>query len=711
MAGLSEQEEFELLSLERERAFQSTPGGAAVGNPNISRQGDKGIRGLANFEPLADIGGAAVAGGALGAFSKEILTGAGNVLQSFPHPAARTVGGFLRGAGQTIGAGGRTFPAIAGAISGGAGETAGQVVDMTTAGKENPVIGEVARFVGAGVTPEVVTLAMAGLRKYVQTPALSLMSKLKKETALSILEKFDKNPGSLTERESKFLNEEIAALRGGEKSNQSLEDVGTLMGEHGKSLLDAADQKLIAAQQAAAGVKPTGAQAELADIGGNLRASIVKRNEAALAERSKQYKATEEQRDALVSQSEVSGRFVNDLPEYKSIIDSIRLQLDNTTAMKRSPDVQRSLQKILSELQNPEQTAPGKKMVLSGQNLDLQDVPGEPKPVSFQAIDDVRRKLGEVFKGKPSEGYEALNDARGKALYARLSDLQKKFAGGDTGPQAKLLDDYHSQSEALGQFKTKIAKKATALDSYQEGEFATDASTLPGAYFKTRASVQALKELTGNQAQVNHAALEYANKQLAGKDAEGVRKWLSANSEWLAETGPTRTIIDRYAAKLEGAERSLRNAEDFAAQAARDNKMLVGKTLPAQRAVDLIKSGDTELWDRAIPAIVQSKQAKQQMVSAVKQVLADQATAKGTSDLFSRNIRPFLEKAQISNRDEMNFIAQKLTNIQEMKIPESEKLGMARRVLLQAAGGWTATAGARAGVNTYQWTKEKMVPD
>lgn len=116
------------------------------------------------------------------------------------------------------------------------------------------------------------------------------------------------------------------------------------------------------------------------------------------------------------------------------------------------------------------------------------------------------------------------------------------------------------------------------------------------------------------------------------------------------------------------------------------------------------------MWAKVTPAIMQSPQAKAQMVSAVRQVIADQATAKATSDLFARNIRSFIETSGIGTKAEMDFIAQRLANIQEMKLPEAEKLGIARRLILEHTGGWAATAIARTGDQTYQWSKERVVP-
>ena len=100
-----------------------------------------------------------------------------------------------------------------------------------------------------------------------------------------------------------------------------------------------------------------------------------------------------------------------------------------------------------------------------------------------------------------------------------------------------------------------------------------------------------------------------------------------------------------------------------------------------------------------------------QMVNAVRQVIADQATGKGTIDLFSRNIRPFLEQSKIANKGEMDFIAGKLSDIQTMNLPPEQALGLMKRMILQAAGGWAASAASRTGVSGYEWAKEKVVPE
>lgn len=666
--------------------FGATAGGAAVGNPNLMAQGAQSVRPDQRsplLQDVADIGGAGAVGGTIGAFSSELLRGGGMALGSLPYPAARTIGGSMEAAGQVLKAGGRVAPAIAGTISGLGSETSGKAAEALGAG---PVVSETARLVGGGLTAETANAATEVLRKYALTPALGLISKFKHETAKVILEKLEGASVPLTEKEADFVNQLIGEIRGpAGKTDVPLERVGSIMGDQGKRLLGQSDQMMMDAMQRAGGVGSPGgmpgSQVPLADVGGALRDTITKRNEAALAARASQYTANEKMRDSIVAQRERAGNYISNTPEYEALIKELKA---NLVPGARSPSVQAGYQKMIDELSIPQELA----------------APTMQGGISFQAIDDVRRKLGDAFRGKPAEGYEAIGEAASKDLYSKVSELQKKFAG---SAQERLLEDYAAQTKGLEVFSSKTGKKATALDQYRDEQFATDPSLLPASFFKTRASIQALKELTGSSMQVNAAALHYADKELEGKTALEVRAWMGKNNEWLAETKPTLALVEKYATRLEGAERSMKNAQDFAKQAAKDSSMLTRQSLPAQRAVDLIRSGDTELWNVVAPAIAKSPQAKAQMVDAVRQVVADTATAESTTNLFARNIRPFLEKSNIATKQEMDFITKKLSDIQTLNIPERERLGMARRVLLNSSAGWAASAASRAGFRSMAW--------
>lgn len=681
MAGLSESEELELLTLERQKAFSSTAGGAATGNPNLRRQGEKQVRAFGGFEPFVDIGGAAALGGWLGAFSSEIATGAGNVIGALPYPGARTIGNALKASGDILKAGGRVAPTIAGTLSGAAGETAGQTAEALGAG---PLTAEAARVVGGGVGPESLNMGIEVLRKYAAVPALGLMSKYKHEAVKTILQKVDSGGfESLSDQEKALFTRLTGELRGGAKTDAPLEAVGNGMAQTADNAVAVADRAASkAAQEKLWGigrVMPV-PESEMADTGGRLREAITKRNAGLKSAMDAQYAKNEEARDAVVAANEAAGKYINKTPEFDALVNDLK---GNLTSGKRSPDVQGTYKYILSQIE-------------SGGT----DVFGQRKPISFQALDDVRRNLGEVFRGKPPEGYAAIGAEDARRYYAKISEIQKKYAGES---QAQLLDDYARGKEGLEPFISAKGRKATALDKYDDKQFATDSSKLPDAYFNTRAGVQALLSLTGDKALVNRSAMEYINKKLEGASASQVDSFMRNNSEWLKEFPLARKLVENHGAKLVARERGLAQAEEFAAEAASNRAALLGGRYPADRVRNLVQNGNMDLWEKAGPAIAASPQAKENVLGAVRQVLADKPIS---PDQFSRQIRPALKGAGLADDAALDLIEKKLQAIKEMRLPEAEKLGAYRRIALQAVGGYSASGMARGAVEAA-----KMVPD
>ncbi len=678
--------------------FESTAGGAAVGNPMIRRQGERRSNAQTAGEAIATIGGAGAAGAAMGAAAPELLMGASTVARGLPPPMSGLAGplSFMSQAARTLG---RPAGAIVGGISGTTGETAGQIAEGMGA---SPMVAEGARFGGGILGGEAITFAKSIAQKYLTVPALGLESKIKKEVAKGILEKLNAGVKTLSAQERDFLEKSIAEVRGAPKSNDALEEVGSIMGQQGQRIMSASDLQMMNALRQQGTVGNAGnfpaVERNLADVGGDLQKSIVTRNKIALEARDAAFKGNERARDDIVGQMESSGKFPKDLPEYAAIVKSLEQELAPGV---RSNDVRKSFENILSEIKTKvEQPTLTNRQTMG---YDPKPAPKET-PATFQRIDDLRRQLGEVYRGKPPEGYEGIDAATAKKYYGMLSDLQKTYAG---TPQARLLDDYAARTEGLEVFSSRLGKKVTALDQYREGQY-PDPSAIPPAFFKSKASVQALRELTGNARQVEEAGLAFANRELAGKNAQAVRTWRNDNSEWLDELGPTKRLIDSYASRLDASERALLQAQNFAKQAEKDASMLIGKSLPAQRAVDLIKSGDTELWSKVIPAINQSPQAKTQMVAAARQVLGDMASSKGTSDFFARNLRPFLEQSNIATKAEMDAVAASLDKIQKGVLPEQQKLKTMQRLMLNSFGGYTATAAARGGVGGYGLLSEQI---
>lgn len=670
----------EEIIAQAQQLFGSTAGGAATGNPSIQAQGRKALRqDVSLFGPAAAIAGATGIGAAMGAVGGDVLQGVGRAVGATPQ--GRALGPVLENTGRAMAAN-RGQAALIGAVTGAAGESAGQMVELSGGPQW---LAEGARFGVGALTPE---LAKAATH-IVKNVGPFLLSWKTSPVAKALATKLEGGElKSLTEREAEYLNQLRDELRGGAKSDVPLDAVGASMGQEAARFERGGQIALTRAQADLQNLSPVTQRTlrESADIGGELSGAINQRLGVSIAARDKAYANNQRARDAVVSGKENAGTFVNSMPEYQALLDSIKAQL---VPGQRDPDVQAGLQKVLNSLSNPDK-----------------DVFGQAKPITFQALDDLRRKLGEAYRGKPDQGYEAIKGGIARDLYNRVSNIQKQFAG---PVQSKLLDDYAMRTEGLEVFHSMRGRKATAMDRYDPTQFATDPSSLPGTYFKTRASIEALKELTGNVSLVNRAAIDHAAAELQGATGPQARAWLQKNSEWLGEVPMVRQLVDRYATRLEGAERGLANAQEFAKQAAKDANLLRGSSLPAQRAVDLIKSGNVELWEKAAPAIANSPQSKQILFSAARQVLADEATSKGVIDFFSRNLRPMLERTGSASATQLDFVAQKLAQIKNLQLPEQEKLGMAKRLLLQGIAMEAASGTARIGASA--WEPSKQVPD
>ena len=691
--------------------FNSTDGGAATGNPNLQRQGDKAIRSGRSIEPLLDIGGAAGISGVMGALAPEIVGGAGRVAGAFPQ--TRALGTFLENMVPGLRAAGRVAGATQGAISGAAGETAGQAVELAGGPQ---VVAEGARIVGGGVTPE---FARGVAQAAKAIPNLSIFGS-KTELARKVAASMNKDVSELSDAERKYLDQQIGELRGGPKSDTAQVAVGDAMAQGADDAVFREQQRLAKANQRLSDVGRVAPvpPAEMDAIGSGLRDPIVKRTAALKDANAAQYAKNEELRNQIVAAKEKAGVLVESTPEFQAMMKDLDLATGATkTARMQTPLDTVGDSGIKSNL-NVIRNAVREKSVQVTEN-EFNDAvaaglkghkgtnpqTGEPAfyrdfPTSFEALDNVRRKLGEVFRGKPAEGYDAIGAEQAKKLYAQISDVQKKYAG---DIQTKLLDDYARGKEGLEPFISAKGRKATALDKYDDSQFATDASALPGTYFKNRASVQALMELTGDKGIVNRAAMQYVNKKLEGATEAQATKFLRDNADWLQEVPAVRKLIADHSDKLFSRERSVRQATAFADEAAKNQAALVGGRYPADRVRNLVLNGNMDLWEKAGPAIAASPEGKANVLSAVRQVLADSPM---DPTKFAERIRPALKGAALADDAALDLIETKLRAIKEMKVPESEKLGIYRRVILQATAGYGASGMARGAVEAA-----KAVPD
>jgi hypothetical protein len=732
VGALTEQEEFELLSLEREKSFESTPGGAAVGNPNITAQG---ATAFPRFESrslqdrLGTIGGAGGIGAVLGAFSPELLKAGGQAASAFPPtagmgPALLTAGRLAEG--HRAGLGGLGF------IGGVTGETAGQALEAAGAPQPWPEIG---RFAGGAVSPQMAS-GVVGLVKNVWTrmPSFTFGTKMQKELVKGIIDKLEGSPQTLTEQEKQYLDTLLAEARGGAKTDtpalelyggmtkgavqaraESLKEANKVVSEAETTVRSAnanAESIQNAAEQALAGARmqrnAIGQDREAADIGQTLRDAVVTKQQTAL-------KSLRDQKDKdiadvnrLVGAKEASGEFVTSLPQYQTLVASLEAELKPGV---RSPDVQATFKHILNSVRVKQA-----KEIFMGEDI------SEPsKPVTFQAIDDVRRELGKVFEGKAAEGYKGIDASIARKYYGMLSQIQKEFTGGKTGPQARLLENYAAGKEGMEMFASKKGKLATALDSFDETQFSTDASTLPKKYFSSKEGIEALTELVGDRNSVIAAAKDYATNQLRDASAKDVRAWLNSNTHM---PGEVKMEVGKYLAALERGEKVMELASNRLTATQREGgrtrviaqrradqgitetegraSFLEGKGIARDRITELVEKGSPSDWKIVADSIANNPRAKAEVNNAIRQAYANRAerSVRDVSDHFSK-MRPGIEMSGLLKPGDGDKLARTLEQIQAMRIPEEQKVGLAKKMVLQGIGAYAGTVGARAATGQY----------
>lgn len=169
---------------------------------------------------------------------------------------------------------------------------------------------------------------------------------------------------------------------------------------------------------------------------------------------------------------------------------------------------------------------------------------------SFDALDDVRRFVGEVYRGQAPEGFQAISGKLKEKIYGDLSRIQDEFVG---AAQKELQASYRNYSQQLEKFDTKFGR---ALTETEEGlaQAATDPAKLGEKLFSSRTSVDNAITLTNDAKLVEKTAADYAATSIANMNASQVRAWINTpkNADWLSHPSmtPLRQNLERYASNL-----------------------------------------------------------------------------------------------------------------------------------------------------------------
>lgn len=287
-----------------------------------------------------------------------------------------------------------------------------------------------------------------------------------------------------------------------------------------------------------------------ADIGGGIQQRINKVVSDEQKALNDAYKTAKSDVDKIVAGKESQKIGVAQTPAYKLITDYLDKKLGKGAYTKATfketvePTLVQSLKSIRSAIG-------GIKMGTDEAGNVVELVGKTP---SFQALDEVRRKLGEAYAGKPPEGFEALSKDQAKELYALIRQAQVEYAGGKDGAFDMLLRNYSEGKDLLNALKIPPGKKIIAKDLINPEYMTYDPSGLAKEFFSSRKKVMDLFNLTKDAPFVEKSASDHVARQLRNADSKAVRDFMEKNNEWLTLMPNLKARIQDHLAALTRSE-------------------------------------------------------------------------------------------------------------------------------------------------------------
>jgi hypothetical protein len=687
-------------------------------------------------DPLSEIGYSTALGGITGFAAPEVAETMGRGMERIPYKPVQMAGKAMRAAVPSMtGAGRRVATGVGGAVGGFTGEASGQLAEAL--GAPAPVA-ESARIVGGILPLELASQTAKGGRAIAslvasKVPGGQVMRGLMEDVGVSNLagkqrELFLKriqelrNAPDISDEQKKIYDiisdsvskstsvaEAEARLATAAGERVAREERGTAQRLAGTAA-ELEEGKRTVLDRAKGALRQVGdSTRELSEMGRTLRDRILSRFETGSLERSDAYKKQKAIRDAAVAAKENQGILVESTPEYKQLVQDLRNKLligatarQQKTAPVTEPGVLKAYKNIYDAV-----TA---RRVEVGVN-EMGNPVYKTFPTSFDALDDVRRRLGDAAFGKAAEGYEALGQKIAQEYYAKISNIQSKFAGES---HDVLQSEYEIASKLLNKFKTKAGAKATAMDRIDPEQFKSDAKSLPAALFNSQQSVQDAIALTGDRALVAKEASDYVAKTIANMDAKAAKNWVTSkqNSDWLSALPEVRQAANTYVANLERAESMAggmakvggrvtkrgeqagkeaeravaageKRAGEITAAAQKEAQSILGTKEPADQVASIILSGDRTLWDRIAPALAAAPKGKETLEAAIRQVLANQAEGgiRATSRFWKQTLSDSLARTGLMDSSKIKQIGDQLDAIANSTLTEPQKLDFLNRTL------------------------------
>lgn len=691
------------------------------------------------IQRLTQLGESTLGGTILGAATPEIVEYAGKGLAKLPSPYAKAGGYGMEAAGRLM----KTQRGVAagtGGLSGATADVAGQSVEI--AGGLPPAVffAELAGgFVGPQFAKTVTEAVRYGSRKLLGIEPITAIKNVAQDLGI--------NEAILSPSQRQFIKDQIQKLRGGQPSSTAQEGLYDALKTGATDITREAENRAAlrkfeaemasreaeakaekmrmagkktteigeeAKKQAEAARSQIGADREPSVIGGQLRDKITSLFGKMTEERSAAYAKQKAIRDAAVAKKEASGQLVKDMPEYKALIDDLKSKLLIGPEAQKQTTAPVTEKGVLQGYQNIYDAVTARRVQV-GTNAEGNPV-YKTFPTSFDALDDVRRRLGDVAFGKEVEGYSAIGANIAKNFYGKISNLQSKYAG---EAHDVLQSEYEAASRLLEKFKSKRGAKATAEDRFDPTRYKTDAASLPNDYFTNQQSVKDLIDLTGgDRPLVLQAGSDFAAKQLKDKNLKFVKDWSNKNSDWLSALPEVKAKVDAYIKVLERAERvsgktgqaakileakeptvlrggekavaaAEKEAGEITSEAADRVKTILGDKNPAARIREVILGGKPSVWKEVGPILANDPQGKKLITESVLQIMADRAETGLVSSVraFREDVAPSLKAAGLMSEQQLKSLETQLQTIANSAMGEPAKLTFIQRAIKDALVG------------------------
>jgi len=692
-------------------------------------------------DPYA-IGGAALGGAVAGFATPEITMGLGKAMSAVPYPPVKAAGYALQaGAPFMKTFTGRVMPSIFGALGGAGGETTKQELEI------------------AGVSPSVAKAAGMGVEFATQplgdlaVGAAKVLSRVGGvgQALTSVLKEKGLDITALSSAETKIIANEIAKLRGeGPDAAAAMYDelekgAGRIVSEADK----AATARRIQAEKehldtlTATGKVPTeadrltasaqsrvhdigDANAELTDIGTRQRKAISDQFSEEKLARDQNYNELKAERDATVANRENSGDYISGLPFYKQLtkkLDAVLLEGKIPSKVGTAPETEKSTLSAYNEIKtamSPRrvEVSPAQAAQQAARGAQIEKVGDQYFRVfepSFNAIDTVRRKLGDAAFGQGEEGFKAIGQARAKEWYGYLSDLQSKYAG---QAQDELQGGYELASGLLERFKGGPGAKVLKTEKLAPDMFTKDTKDVPAAFFKSREGVAQLSSITKDPALIEQTASDYVARNLRDKSADAAEQWLRNNSDFLSAPelknvlqksvdyvdqlrkteSQTKGMLAGAKAQEKTAEvkfqTGAREAEDIAAQGRKTAESILGDRFPEKRVNELLASTNKTEWQNVANALKLSAEGRGLLSRSLEQRLATIAEREPSSfkaiDALNEVSEPLLSTG-LADKAYLDGLRAQLERIRQ---PETMKLNWLKTQLMR---GISTVGGSMAG--------------